>query len=329
MSLNNFIVKTENLGRHYEVAKTEKNILKSLFCRKYEKITAVDNISINICEGEIIGLLGRNGAGKSTFIKMLCGILLPTQGKIEVLGRNPFKYRKKNAYDIGVVFGQRSQLWWDLPIGDTFQLLKKIYKIPDADYITNLSLFDEYLNLQEIWNQPVRQLSLGQRMRAEMATAILHHPKILFLDEPTIGLDIVVKRQIREFIVTLNKKYGTTIIITSHDMKDIEILCERIIIIDKGKVLADDKLDDFQEKYSDVTLLTVKYDEKINCMPEFNNIQIETDDGYSWNLIFNKQNIQIGNVISELTTVGKITDIVIKEKSVEDMIAEIYENGNK
>ena len=329
MSLHKSIVKIENLNRQYKVAKSETNLLKSLFCRKYETITAVNDINLDIEEGEIIGLLGRNGAGKSTLIKMLCGILKPTQGTIEVLFRDPFKYRRKNAYQIGVVFGQRSQLWWDLPIGDTFQLLKKLYKISDADYENNLSLFDQHLNLKEIWNQPVRQLSLGQRMRAEIATSILHNPKILLLDEPTIGLDIVVKRQIREFIVALNKLYNTTIIITSHDMKDIEIMCERIIIIDKGRILADDKLSDFQDKYSDVTALTVKYDDKLECMPEFENIQVETDDYYSWTLVFIKQKIQIGNLMSDLTMLGKISDIIIKEKSVEDMVADIYENGKR
>ena len=258
------IIVAEKLFRNYKIVNKQQGWIKSLFVREYKEIEAVKDVSFEIKLGEVVGVLGPNGAGKSTVIKMLSGILVPTRGRVSVLGRDPFEARKRNAYDIGVVFGQRSQLWWDLPIKDTFKLIKKMYKISDEIYHDNLQLYNEYLDLRSIWDQPVRQLSLGQRMRAEIAISILHNPKILFLDEPTIGLDVVAKKQIREFISFLNKTKKTTVILTSHDMKDIEILCERIMIIDHGKKLIDSTLKSLQEKFNQGKTMIVRFDEMVN-----------------------------------------------------------------
>ncbi len=228
---NNVVISVEGLTRTYKIRKNKESILQRLISNEYTTITAVKDVSFKINKGEIVGFIGPNGAGKSTTIKMLAGILIPSQGSIEVLGRIPHKSRKINARKIGVVFGQRTQLWWDLPLVDTFKLLKHMYQIPDDIYEYNLQEFTEALNIDQFMNQPVRQLSLGQRMRGEIAAALLHDPEILFLDEPTIGLDIVAKQQLRNFIKEINAKKNVSIILTTHDMKDIENLCHKIILI--------------------------------------------------------------------------------------------------
>lgn len=229
------IIEVDNLYREYKVAKKGKNYLQYFFNRKYKKISAVNDISFAINEGESVGFLGPNGAGKSTTIKMLVGILTPSSGKIKVFGREPSKYRKENAQYIGVVFGQKSQLWWDLPVIDTYLLLKKIYKISEEEFEYNLKYYVSELDMDSFLHQPVRQLSLGQRMRAELCAALLHNPRILFLDEPTIGLDIVVKKQIRLMINKINRERNVTILLTTHDLKDIEDVCDRIILINRKR----------------------------------------------------------------------------------------------
>jgi len=321
------LIQVKNLSRDYKIAKRDGGFLKFMFSRKYKIIQAVKNIDFSIQKGELVGFVGPNGAGKSTTIKMLAGILAPNSGEVFVMSNDPFKKRKQNAYHIGVVFGQRSQLWWDLPIGDTFKLLKKLYKVQDDIYEKNLDLFKEYLDLESIWNQPVRQLSLGQRMRAEIAAAILHNPAILFLDEPTIGLDIVAKRQIREFILKLNRDYNTTVILTSHDMKDIEEICNRIILIDEGIIVVDCPVDELKNKYNKTAVV------KVN----FNNPVLEFDiagatgtpeaDGLKWNFEVNKNIITTGQLVFEISKIAEISEIEIKEQAVEDIIHDIYKNG--
>jgi ABC-2 type transport system ATP-binding protein len=258
---------------------------------------------------------------------MLAGILAPTSGDVRVMNNDPFKKRKQNAYHIGVVFGQRSQLWWDLPIGDTFKLLKKIYKVPDDIYDKNLGLFKEYLDLESIWNQPVRQLSLGQRMRAEIAAAILHNPELLFLDEPTIGLDIVAKRQIREFILKLNRDYQTTVILTSHDMKDIEEICDRIILIDKGVIVVDCPVDELKNSYNKAAIVKINLDKPVL---EFNIAGAKGTpeaDGLKWVFEVNKNITTTGHLVFEISKIAEISEIEIKEQAVEDIIHDIYKNG--
>lgn len=324
------IIVAEKLFRNYKIVNKQQGWIKSLFVREYKEIEAVKDVSFEIKLGEVVGVLGPNGAGKSTVIKMLSGILVPTRGRVSVLGRDPFEARKRNAYDIGVVFGQRSQLWWDLPIKDTFKLIKKMYKISDEIYHDNLQLYNEYLDLRSIWDQPVRQLSLGQRMRAEIAISILHNPKILFLDEPTIGLDVVAKKQIREFISFLNKTKKTTVILTSHDIKDIEILCERIMIIDHGKKLIDSTLKSLQEKFNQGKTMIVRFDEMVNNIIKINNIKVKRiNQGFEWAISVDESMHNYNFIISELMKFGKVSDINIVEKTVEDIIVDIYTKGLK
>ncbi len=213
--------------------------LKDLLRREYTEVEAVKQISFQIPQGEICGYIGENGAGKSTTIKMLTGILVPTSGKVEVGGYVPFKEREKFVKNIGVVFGQRSQLWWDIGVIESFHLLRKVYRVPENDFRKRLDELVERLQLGELLNRPVRKLSLGQRMRCELVASLLHNPAILFLDEPTIGLDILVKTEIRDFLMGLNKEYGTTILLTTHDLQDIEALCSRVIMLDDGSIIYD------------------------------------------------------------------------------------------
>ena len=226
-----------------------RGMIKALFSRKYEEVRAVDGISFDIEEGEIVGYIGANGAGKSTTIKMMCGILHPTSGSISVDGMDFDKSRQKINREMGVVFGQKTQLWWDIPLIETFKILKSIYEVPDDVYEERFNYLCELLDMNEFLTQTVRSLSLGQRMRADFAAALIHCPKIVYLDEPTIGLDVLVKDKIRGAIKELNKKYGITVILTTHDMKDIEELCSRIIIIDKGKILYDGSLSNIKYRF--------------------------------------------------------------------------------
>lgn len=236
------MIEVRDICKSYKVAKRDAGFraaCKSLFHKEYERIQALDRISFSIKEGEMVGYIGPNGAGKSSTIKILSGILTPDSGTCTVDGRIPWKNRISHVRRIGVVFGQRSQLWWDVPVIDSFQLLKDIYQIPEEVYRENLEELVQLLNLRELLKTPVRQLSLGQRMRCELAASLLHNPKILFLDEPTIGLDAVSKLAVREFILERNRSHNTTVILTTHDMQDIEALTNRIILIGKGKILLD------------------------------------------------------------------------------------------
>lgn len=243
------MIEFQNICKTYRVAKRQAgftNAVKSLFSREYETIHALDDVSFRIADGDIIGYIGPNGAGKSTTVKVMCGILTPDSGTCLVNGKVPWKERASHVKDIGVVFGQRTQLWWDVPVIDSFELLKEIYSIPAQTYRKNLDELTETLDLSKIVRTPARQLSLGQRMRCEIAASLLHDPKVLFLDEPTIGLDAVSKLAVREFILRLNQTHKTTVILTTHDMQDIEALTKRIILIGRGRVLMDGTLEDMR-----------------------------------------------------------------------------------
>ena len=243
------MITMEHVCKSYKIAKRNAGFgeaCKALFHREYEVIHALNDVSFTIHDGEMVGYIGPNGAGKSSTIKILSGILTPDSGTVLVDGRVPYKNRIEHVREIGVVFGQRSQLWWDVPVIDSFELLKDIYSIPDSLYHNNLEELTELLNLKELLRSPARQLSLGQRMRCEIAASLLHSPRILFLDEPTIGLDAVSKLAVREFILNQNKTHGTTVILTTHDMQDIEALTNRIILIGKGQILIDGTLDDIK-----------------------------------------------------------------------------------
>ena len=256
------IIQVQNISKQFKISKRDaglKNSIKSFLKRNYQTIDALNDINFSIKEGEIVGYIGPNGAGKSTTIKIMCGILVPTTGECEIDGFIPWKDRRKYVKNIGVVFGQRSQLWWDVPPIDSFELLKDIYNITQKDYEQKLSQLTESLDLKDIINIPTRQLSLGQRMRCEIAAALLHNPKILFLDEPTIGLDAVSKLSLRKCIKQINETTNLTIILTTHDMQDIEALTNRIILIRKGKILYDGSLETVKNKYKDKMKINVKF----------------------------------------------------------------------
>ncbi len=252
------MIELRNISKTFKVHRRNagfKEAAKALFKREYELVHALDNISFSIEEGEMVGYIGPNGAGKSSTIKIMGGILTPDSGTCLINGRTPWKDRIKHVSEIGVVFGQRSQLWWDVPVIDSFELLKDIYKIPDKIYKDNLNNLSTLLNIEDIIKTPTRQLSLGQRMRCEIVASVLHNPRILFLDEPTIGLDAVSKLAVRDFIKTINEEKKTTVILTTHDMQDIDALTKRIILIGKGKILLDGTLDDLKEQYNDASSL--------------------------------------------------------------------------
>lgn len=244
------MITMEHVCKSYKVAKRNSGFgeaVKALFHRDYETIRALDDISFTIGDGEMVGYIGPNGAGKSSTIKILCGILTPDSGTVRINGRVPCKQRKEHVRDIGVVFGQRSQLWWDVPVIDSFVLLKDIYSIPTATYQNNLEQLTGLLQLTDLLKTPVRQLSLGERMRCEIAAALLHSPKLLFLDEPTIGLDAVSKLAVRDFIRKLNKEQHTTVLLTTHDMQDIESIASRVLVIGRGSLLSDSTFEELKQ----------------------------------------------------------------------------------
>ena len=320
------IIELKNISKQFKISKRDagvKNAIKSFFHRQYKTINALENISFNINEGEIVGYIGPNGAGKSTTIKIMCGILVPTSGKCNINGFIPWKNRRKYVKNIGVVFGQRSALWWDVPPADSFQLLKDIYEIPQKEFEKKLKELTEYLHLEDIINIPTRQLSLGQRMRCEIAAALLHNPKILFLDEPTIGLDAVSKLALRKCIKNINEKTKVTIILTTHDMQDIEALTERIILIGKGKILYDGSLQNIKNKYNDKMKINIKFkytDKRIQL--ENANIIEQTEESAS--IILKHKDESMADVLNELTNQVDVIDLNIEEMSTDDIIAKLY-----
>ena len=320
------IIEASNLCKNYTIVKNKKNGLKGLIHPEKEIVHAVKNIDLCIKQGASVGFIGPNGAGKSTTIKMLTGILKPTEGAISVNGFSPTKQRKQYVKQIGVVFGNRSQLWWDLPARDSFDLFKEIYKIPDNVYKENLKLFSEILDLGSIESKPVRQMSLGQRMRCEIAASFLHNPKIVFLDEPTIGLDLVAKDKIREFLTYLNKEKGTTLLVTSHDMADIVSICQDLIVIDKGDIVYQGLMSDVADIHGRRRFIDVVLSENVKVADE--RIQIIADQGKKKSLVIDLEEITIGELIGLLSATADIEDIKISSTPIEDIIKEIYAQGS-
>lgn len=319
-------INVDCISKTFKVAKRNSGLkaaLKSFFKREYTYIDAVKNVSFSIEKGEIVGYIGPNGAGKSTTIKMLSGILLPTAGNIRVNGLDPFKDRKKYVSNIGVVFGQRSQLSWDIPAEDTFDLLKDIYDLSDKEYQKTKTELVNLLNIQEVMKQPVRSLSLGQRMRCEIAASLLHKPKILFLDEPTIGLDAESKKIVRDFIKKLNKNHKTTVILTTHDMTDIEALAKRIILIGKGELLYDGTLSNLKKKYVSYKEVLVSTNEKIDKIRLKGIIKKSKNiNGYSF--IIDSNVLSLSKLLNNLSLKYVINDIDIKNESIDDVILKLY-----
>ena len=320
----------KDLNKTFKIAQRNsglKEAFRSLFKRNYKYIRAVDNISFDIEEGEIVGLLGPNGAGKSTTIKMLCGILKSDSGSIKVDKYNPFTDRKKYVKNIGVVFGQKSQLWWDIPTMDSFMLLKDIYNIDDKKFRETLDEVIKLLDLEKVLQTPVRQLSLGQRMRCEIAASLLHNPKILFLDEPTIGLDAVSKVQVRKFIKEINKRRKVTIILTSHDMSDIESLTNRIIVIGRGKKLYDGTLTGIKKKFSNNKKLEIIFD-KIENVPKIKNVKILSKSKNKIILDVDTSKLSISSVVRKYTNECEIKDINVLDENIDNIIVKLYEELN-
>ena len=329
------LIEVKNLKKEFKKPVRKEGVIgyiKSLFSRKYTSLYAVNDVSFSIDQGEIVGYIGANGAGKSTTVKMMCGILHPTSGSVTIDNKDILKYRKQINKEIGVVFGQKTQLWWDIPLIETFRILKSIYEISDEDYNERFKFLCDLLDLNDFLDQNVRSLSLGQRMRADFAASLIHNPKILYLDEPTIGLDVLVKDKIRKAIKILNRKYKTTIILTTHDMKDIEELCSRIIIIDKGKILYDGNLENIKYKFGNIKTIIFKNNAKFNkdeLIKEFKKISIKENDSNDILISFSLNEVNLDNLLLSLINKYKVEDFKINDISIEDITKELYENSKE
>ena len=323
------IITVEHLSKHFKVHKRRTGFwgnLSSTISRQHDIIKAVDDVNFTLDRGELVGYIGANGAGKSTTIKMLTGILVPTSGRIDVMGLTPYRHRKENTHRIGVVFGQRTQLWWDLPVIDSFELLKHIYEIPQNLYKQNLEFFSELLQLQPFLSTPVRRLSLGQRMRCDLTAALLHNPEILYLDEPTIGLDVVAKEQVRQFLRQVNAERQVTVILTTHDLNDVEQVCQRLIIIDNGKIIYDGGIDALKKRYGKTRMLIVDLAQAYSDI-QLEGVDLTRRDGNRIWLAFDRDTISASEVIAQLTTRYEIRDLTISEPEIEEIVRRIYELG--
>ncbi|MDE0297925.1 MAG: ATP-binding cassette domain-containing protein [Candidatus Poribacteria bacterium] len=323
------VISVEHLCKDFKVHKRRKGFwgsLSSTVTREYDIIKAVEDVNFTLERGELVGYIGANGAGKSTTIKMLTGILVPTSGHIDVMNLTPYLHRKENARRIGVVFGQRTQLWWDLPVIDSFELLKHIYEIPENRYKHNLEFFSELLQLRPFLCTPVRKLSLGQRMRCDLTAALLHDPEILYLDEPTIGLDVVAKEQVRQFLKQINAERQVTVILTTHDLNDVEQVCGRLIIIDKGKLIYDGGIDALKNQYGKTRMLIV------DLAQPYTDIDLEAvsltrrEENRIW-LAFDRDTLPASEVISQLTSRYEVRDLTISEPEIEEIVRRIYKFG--
>ncbi|MGG3892765.1 ABC transporter ATP-binding protein [Geobacillus stearothermophilus] len=327
-------IEVEQLRKEFKVHKSRSGLVgafRDLWTRRYATIRAVDGISFAVRQGEIVGYIGENGAGKSTTIKMLTGILMPTSGRIVVNGMNPHKEREKFVRTIGVVFGQRSQLWWDIAVQESFRLLKKVYRVPDEQYRRHMGEVIEMLDIGPLLDKPVRKLSLGQRMRCEIAAALIHNPPLLFLDEPTIGLDVLVKLNIRQFLKQLNERYGTTILLTTHDMSDIEALCERVIMLDEGKIIYDGSLGQLKEKWGQGKRISFTFVEEapLVALQELTTgLDVNWKQGEQPNVwVAHVPSGGVPEVVSRVAARYPLQDIHIHEVPTEEIIRNIYQEG--
>jgi len=328
------IIEVRDLSKEFRTFRRREGVwgaLQNLFVREYVTVHAVERVSFSIEPGEMVGYIGANGAGKSTTIKVLTGILVPTSGHVVANGYVPYRDRRRYTRRIGVVFGQRTQLWWDIAVVESFKLLKEIYEIPDADYRRRLDLFLEILNLKEYLNTPVRKLSLGERMRCDLAASLLHNPALLFLDEPTIGLDVVAKDRIREFLKEVNRTERTTVLLTTHDLSDIEELCKRILIIDKGAILFDGDLREMKQrlaKFNQVKFY-LKDRAQVARLPLIATDGISCDrvDELTYLMRFDREQHSSAEVIRNLVNTLEVRDIIVEEEPIEDIVKRIYLSG--
>lgn len=317
----------ESICKTFTISQRPKGhfgLLRGAFIRETKIINALKDISFSIEEGELVGYIGPNGAGKSTTVKVMSGILTPDKGSCTILNRTPWKERAAHVSRIGVVFGQRSQLWWDLPANDTFSLLKDIYHINTGDFKKRLTKLTETLRINEFLHTPVRQLSLGQRMRCEIAASLLHKPDILFLDEPTIGLDAVSKLALRDFLKNENKNNGITMILTTHDMDDIESLCSRVMVIGRGELLYDGNLKTLKNRYAPLRKIKATLTKNIEAIPIEGSEKIQIN-GPEWSVLYDPGKIPTHTMIERLSKRLPLKDITIQEKDIDEIIASMYE----
>ena len=322
-------IEVSGLKKYFQVFKRKEGLkatVGSLFRRKYHEVKAIDGISFNIKKGELVGFIGPNGAGKTTTLKCLTGLLYPSEGNVNVLGYRPFERNTGYLKSISLVMGQKNQLWWDLPAIESFRLNKEIYDMDEDKFQRNLSELSELLDIGDLASQPVRSLSLGQRMKMELIAALIHHPQVLFLDEPTIGLDIVMQRKMRDFVASYNKKYKATIILTSHYMADVKELCKRVIIIDKGKIIYDGMLDRLSHKYARYKVITAHFGKNINPkeLDKFGEIKSVMEN----KIVFHVRKADARNAAVELLEKYKVIDLNIEEPELEDIINIVFEGSN-
>jgi ABC-2 type transport system ATP-binding protein len=326
------MIRVKHLQKQFRIHQSRPGLagaLRDLFSRQYKTVKAVDDISFEVDEGEMFALIGENGAGKSTTIKMLTGILTPSSGDILINGYVPYKQREEYVRSIGVVFGQRSQLWWDLSPLESFRLLRSVYKVEKAEGERWLDRLIEELEIGSFVNQPVRKLSLGQRMRCEVAAALIHKPKLLFLDEPTVGLDVLVKQKIREFLRNLNETEKMTILLTTHDVSDIEALCKRVLVMDRGRLIFDGPLSELKERWGNGTEIVFQFKQRtspeqlreaLGKLP----CQLTKENDYSVRVTIVRSQETLPFVLSTITTSFEVSDVKISEASTEDIVRNIY-----
>lgn len=327
-------IKVTGLTKGFQTFRRREGIIgsvKDLFSRDYQTLMAVDGIDLAVSEGELIGYIGPNGAGKSTSIKMLTGILKPTSGEMSVLGFHPYRERKLYTRHIGVVFGQRTQLWWDIAVIESFRLLARIYRVPEQSFRERLDGLSEILALGELLHQPVRKLSLGQRMRCDLAASLLHQPKILFLDEPTIGLDAVAKDAIRNFLRRINKEYRTTVILTTHDLQEIEELCNRVVILDKGRIIFDGPLTQIKSLPGLKRQLTVDFvgEAPLDGLSRAFERRVVFTRESERRVVgsFDPQTVPVPEVVREIVGNYEVADLSIAEPGIEEVVMKIYRDG--
>ena len=321
------MIEVEALSKHFRVRRRHEGrlaLLRDFFARDARVVKAVDEVSFRVAKGEVVGYLGPNGAGKSTTIKMLTGLLVPSSGQLTVNGHTPWRSRRRYVARIGAVFGQRTTLWWDLPVIESLELLRYIYKVPEARFKANLAEFERVLELREFLDTPVRALSLGQRMRADLCAALLHDPDLLFLDEPTIGLDVVAKERIRRFVKHVNEARETTVLLTTHDLADVQKLCRRVMIIDQGKLLFDGALDALQARFGGRWGLTVDFAEVYSDV-RVDGAELLEHEGLRARYAFDRQTLSTSDLISRLSKRYAVRDIAVQEPEVEETIRNIYE----
>ena len=325
------LIYVHDLCKHFRTFHRREGVwgsIQNLFVRDYKTIAAVDSVSFSIERGEMVGYIGPNGAGKSTSIKMLTGILVPSSGEVRVNGYVPFRQRRQYVKTIGVVFGQRTQLWWDIAVIESFKLLRRIYDVSQRDFDARMERFDKILNIRDYLHTPVRKLSLGERMRCDLAAALLHNPPLLFLDEPTIGLDVVAKDHIRHFLRAINREFRTTVLLTTHDLDDIEELCRRIMIIDHGRVLYDGPLADLKQRLLRTKQIkfALKDREQAAGMAAFcrDGLVTEQVDELTYRIRFDRVKVSTSDLIREILANVEVRDLLIEDEPIEEIVKRIY-----